>query len=192
MTTTQEAPAGNPATAPEQMKSLALGMVGDLGRLLREEGLGKKPVKIVEALVFAMFFVTEAFVTTKKGNLEEASPALDRFHDAMMEYIFQEIYFKKEKAADMAEIQDRFNRLRELINQRYQEYRQGFAADFQKQNRSFENTLTALLAHLFTEPLAEAVDQAALFPGLSQKLAYFWTGCLMSFSPAGKPVPQHP
>lgn len=186
MTTTREVPVDGGTSETELMKSLTLGVVGDLGRLLREQGQGRRPVKIVEALVFAMFFVTESFVTTKKGNLEEASPALDRFHDAMTEYIFQEIFFKQEKATDMAEVQDRFNQLSQLLNERYQEYRQGFAEDYQRQDRSFEKTLTAFLDHLFTEPLADAGEKAALLAPLSQKLAYFWTGCLMSFSPRGK------
>lgn len=183
MTTPQEIPAAGPAPEIELMQSLTLGVVGDLGRLLRDHGQGRAPVKIVEALIFAMFFITEAFVTAKQGNLEEATPVLDRFHDAMMEYMFQEIIFKKEKARDMAEVQDRFNQLSQTINERYQEYRQHFAEDYQRQDRSFEKTLGAFLEHLFMAPMAGGEAKEALFSPLSQKLAYFWTGCLMSFRP---------
>ncbi len=186
MTTTQEVPAAGAPPEIELMKSLTLGVVGDLARLLQEEGLGHKPAKIVEALVFAMFFVTEAFVTSKQGNLEEATPSLDGFYDAMMEYFFREIFFKKEKAKDLAEVEQRFNQLSGLINERYQEYRRGFAEDHQRRDRSFEKTLSAFLDHLFTEALTDAGEKAALFAPLSQKLGYFWTGCLMSFRPPGK------
>jgi len=168
------------------MKSLALGIVGDLGRLLKEYGLGGKPVKIVEAVIFAMFVVTEAFVSAKKG-LEPAQESLDLFHEIMAEYIFSEYFYKDQKAQDMEEIKARFQQLRELINQRYQEYRQNFLEDYQDRPLSFRRTLTCLAGHLLTEPLPEGEDQDRLIAAFSGKLGHFWSGCMSSFQPGPAP-----
>ena len=67
METTGDRPQSPVSQVSELMQSLTLGIVGDLGRLLKEQGLGEKPIKIVEALVFAMFVATETFTSAKKG-----------------------------------------------------------------------------------------------------------------------------
>ncbi len=181
MTTIEEVQAGEDAKEIEMMKSLTLGVVGDLARLLREQGLGRKPARILEALVFAMFFITEAYLSARKGDLKGSTPALDRYHDAMTEYVFEEVFFKQQKAKDREEVEERFNQLSGLINERYEEYRRGFVEDYRRRDRSFESTLNAFLGHLFPEPLTDPEEKTALFLPLSRQLVHFWTGCLMSF-----------
>lgn len=182
MPTTGEHPHGTEPQEPELMKSLALGIVGDLGRLLKEHGLGGKPVNIMEAVIFAMFVVTESFVSAKKG-LEQAHESLDLFHEIMAEYIFAEHFYKDQKARDMEEVSTRFQQLRELINQRYQEYRQNFMEDYHDKQLSFRRTFTCLAGHLLMEPLMEDEDQDRLIAAFSVKLGHFWSGCMSSFQP---------
>lgn len=182
METTGEGPQAPETQEPEIMKSLTLGIVGDLGRLFKEHGLGEQPIQIVEALVFGMFVVTEAFVSVKKG-LEQAQESLDLFHEIMAEYLLSEYFFKDQKAQDMEEVTARFNQLREVINQRYQEYRQNFLEDYHDRPLSFRRTLTSLTDHLLAEPLPEGEAQDRLIAVFSVKLAQFWSGCMSSFQP---------
>jgi hypothetical protein len=182
MNTTGEQPQGPASQEPEVMKSLALGIVGDLGRLLKEQGLGQQPIKIVEALIFAMFVVTETFTMAKKGP-EGAQAGLDHFHEDMIEYIFTEYFYKTNKAKDMAEVESRFQELHQLINARYQEYRQDIHEDYHNQQMSFRRTFTSLSKYLLPEPLAEGEENDRLISVFSVKLAHFWSGCLKSFQP---------
>jgi hypothetical protein len=182
MNTTENSPSTPKTGEPEVMKSLALGIVGDLGRLLQELGLGQQPIKILELIIFGMFVVTEAFVAVKKG-LDQAQEPLHLFHEDMTEYIFKEYLFKHQKAQDMEEIKAQITQLQELVNQRYQEYRQAFQEDFQDQQEGFRRTFTALSGHLFQEPLPEGEDQKRLVARFSVKLAHFWSGVMASFEP---------
>lgn len=170
------------ANEPEIIKSLALGIVGDLGRFLKDQGLGQQPVKILEMIVFAMFVVTEAFITIKKG-LDQAQESLDLFHEDMTEYIFMEYLFKDQKAQDMEEIKAHFNQLQEMVNQRYQEYRQTFQEDFRDQQRGFSRTFNALSNHLFQETPPGGEERDRLIAVFSVKLAHFWSGVMSSFEP---------
>lgn len=169
-------------TEPEILKSLTLGIVGDLGRLFKEQGLGFRSVRILEALVFAMFVVTEAFVNVKKG-LEPAREALDQFHEDMVEYIFREYVFRDTKAKNLEEVQARHQELNRLINERYQEYRRLFLEDYQVRVAGFAHTLAGLYQNLFTEPLPEGEERQNLINLFSTKMAQFWLGCTSSFQP---------
>jgi hypothetical protein len=183
MTKTEEGPQTPKANEPEIMKSLALGIVGDLGRLLKEQGLGQQPVKILEVIVFAMFAVTEAFIFIKKG-LEQAQESLDLFHEEMTEYIFMEYFYKDQKAKDVEELKARFEELQEVVNQRYQEYRQAFHEDYQDRQLGFHRTFTALASHLFEgSPLPEGEERDRVIGAFSVKLAHFWSGVMASFEP---------
>jgi hypothetical protein len=182
METTGERPQGPAAKDHDLMKSLALGIVGDLGRLLKEHGLGTKPIKIIEALIFAMFVVTETFTAAKKG-LEQARESLDLFHEDMVGYMFTEYLYKDQKAKDIEEVQARFQQMKELINQRYQEYRQNFLADYQDKQMSFHRTFNSLVGYVIPEPLAENEEKNRLIADFSVKLAHFWSGCMSSFKP---------
>ncbi len=181
---------GNPLEAAskesELMRSLTLGIVGDVGRLLKEQGLGGKPIKIIEALVFAMFVVTETFTSARKG-LEEAREGLDRFHEDMIEYIFKEYFYKTTKAKDMKEVEARFDEMYQLINARYQEYRQDFYEDYHDKQMSFRRTFSSLTNRLLPEPIPEGEEKDRLIAAFSVKLAHFWSGCLSSF---GVPQPE--
>jgi hypothetical protein len=180
METTGEHPQGPGAKDSDLMKSMALGIVGDLGRLFKEHGLGAKPIKILEALIFAMFVVTETFSAAKKG-LDQARESLDLFHEDMVEYMFKEYLFKDQKAKDMEEVKARFQQMRELINQRYQEYRQNFLEDYQDKQMSFRRTFNSLAGYILPDPLPEGEDKNKLIAAFSVKLAHFWSGCMSSF-----------
>lgn len=182
MESSGERPQAPEGQEPDVMQSLALGIVGDLGRLLKDHGLGQKPIKIVEALVFAMFVVTETFTSTQKG-LEEAREGLDRFHEGMIEYVFKEYFYKTAKAKDMTEVEARFAELNQLINDRYQEYRQNFYEDYHDQQMSFSRTFASLSQHLLGELLPDGDEKTQLVSAFSVKLAHFWSGCLASFQP---------
>lgn len=182
MIKTPEPPQTPHGQEPEILKSLTLGIVGDLGRLFQDQGLGQRPVKILEALVFAMFVVTEAFVNAKKG-LEAAREALDQFHEDMVEHIFREYVFKDTKARDLEEVEARYQELNQLINERYQEYRRLFLEDYQVRVKGFAQTLAGLYQHLFTEPLPEGEGRQDLVNLFSMKVAHFWTGCTATFRP---------
>jgi hypothetical protein len=182
METTGEHPQGPGTKEAELMKSLALGIVGDLGRLLKEHGLGQKPIKILEAIIFAMFVVTETFSAAKKG-LEQARESLDLFHEDMVEYMFKEYLYKDQKARDMEEVTARFQEMKELINLRYQEYRQNFLADYQDKQMSFSRTFNSLAGYLLAEPLPDGEEKNKLISAFSVKLAHFWSGCMSSFQP---------
>jgi hypothetical protein len=183
METTGERPQGPEAKDPELMQSLALGIVGDMARLFKEHGLTDKPIKIIEALIFAMFVVTETYSAAKKG-LDQARESLDRFHENMVGYMFTEYLYKDKKAKDMEEVQARFQEMRELINQRYQEYRQNFLADYQDKQMSFHRTFNSLAGFLLPESLPEDEEKNRLVADFSVKLAHFWSGCLSSFQPS--------
>ncbi len=182
MENTGEQPQGPGAQEPELMKSLVLGIVGDLGRLFKEHGLGAKPIKIIEALIFAMFVVTETFTAAKKG-LDQARESLDRFHENMVEYMFKEYLFKDQKARDMEEIKARFQQMKELINQRYQEYRRNFLEDYEDKEMSFRRTFSSLAGYLLPEAPPEGEEKKRLISDFSVKLAHFWSGCMSSFQP---------
>jgi hypothetical protein len=188
METSGERPQAVEEKESELMRSLTLGIVGDLGRLLKEQGLGQKSIKIIEALVFAMFVVTETYTSAKEG-LETAHEGLDRFHEDMIEYIFKEYFYKTAKAKDMQEVEARFQELNQLINERYQEYRQDFYEDYHDKQMSFRRTFTSLTNRLLPEPLPEGEEKDRLVSVFSVKLAHFWSGCLSSFQ---SPEPSQP
>ncbi len=183
METTGGTPQAPPGTEPEMMKSLTLGIVGDLGRLLKEHGLGRSPIKIIEALIFGMFVVTETFVSVKKG-VDAARETLNLFHEDMVEYIFKEYLYKHQKARDQEELEASFKQLSDLINQRYQEYRQNFLEDYQEKPLRFHRTFASLAGYLLQEPPPAAEEQDQLISAFSTKLVQFWTGCRSSFQPA--------
>jgi|UniRef100_A0A7C5EQF1 arsenate reductase-like glutaredoxin family protein len=182
MTQSHDQPQSPPGREPELLKSMTLGIVGDLGRLFKEQGLGLRPIRILEALIFAMFVVTEAFVNAKKG-LEPAREALDQFHEDMVEHIFREYVFKETKAKDLEEVESRYQELNHLINERYQEYRRLFLEDYQIRVEGFAQTLAGLYQHLFTEPLPEGEGRQSLINLFSMKMVQFWTGCTSYFQP---------
>lgn len=183
METTGGTPQAPRATEPEIMKSLTLGIVGDLGRLLQQHGLGQTPIKILEALVFAMFVVTETFVSVKRG-VDQARQTLDLYHEDMVEYIFKEYLFKHQKARDQEELQVGLKQVSDLINQRYQEYRQNFLEDYQEKPLRFGRTFASLTAHMFQEGAPPGEGQDQLIAEFSSKLIQFWSGCRSSFQPA--------
>jgi len=188
MTETEKSPQTPQSNEPEVMKSLALGIVGDMGRFLKDEGLGREPVKILEMIVFAMFVVTEAFITIKKG-VDQAQESLDLFHEEMTEYIFMEYFYKDQRAQDVEELKARFTELQTMVNLRYQEYRQAFHEDYQDLEKGFRRTFIALSDHLFQEAPPEGEERDRLIAVFSVKLAHFWSGVMSSFEPGTEQEP---
>ena len=91
------------------MKSLCLGIVGDIGRLLSNEGFNK-PIRIVELLVFGMFIVTETYSLANIKS-EKKEPQLDKFHLNIINYVTNEYFLKEANNKDDEEIfklQDKF------------------------------------------------------------------------------------
>jgi hypothetical protein len=181
METSGEQPRFAAQQVSELMKNLTLGIVGDLGRMLREQGLGHRPIRILELVMFGMFMVTEAFVTHM--GLEEGRASLDQFHEDMIAHMFSEFIFKHQKAKDLEEVQGRFQELNSLINQRYREYRRWLSDDVQDRHNPFRQTFTALWANISSEPLPAQEELNTLLTAFSRNLARFWTGCMASFPP---------
>jgi len=112
------------------MKSLCLGIVGDTGQLLSNEGFDK-PVKVFELIIFGMFVVTEAYTLVKK-ELDKASPQLNQFHLDMVNYVTNEYFLKETTAKDTNEILEFHDQFYDVVGSRYVEYRQLFAEDLSK------------------------------------------------------------
>ena len=70
------------------MKSLSLGMVSDISRLLADKGFGQKPIDIVEALVFAMFIIADTY-SLAKPEKDQAIEVIHGFYDDMQNYFIQ-------------------------------------------------------------------------------------------------------
>ena len=99
----------------------------------------------------------------------------------MIEYIFKEYFYKTVKAKDMGEVEARFQELNQLINERYQEYRQNFAEDYHEQPVSFRRTFTSLTNHLLPEPLPEGEEKDRMVSVFSVKLAALLVGLSVVF-----------
>lgn len=160
----------------ELMKSLCLGIVGDIGRLLSDKGFNK-PIRIIELIVFGMFIVTETYSLAKKKS-EKAEPQLDQFHLDMTNYVTKEYFLKDNKDVDeIFELQDKFY---DLVGIRYKEYRQLFSEDWSNPGTTFSKTVGAFIRHLFDEPVSED-DKRHLIVVMHIKLLEFYAGCLQSF-----------
>ena len=70
----------------EKMKSLSLGMVSNISRLLADKGFGQKPIDIVEALVFAMFIIADTY-SLAKPEKDQALKVIHGFYDLSLIHI---------------------------------------------------------------------------------------------------------
>jgi hypothetical protein len=162
----------------ELMKSLCLGIVGDTGQLLSNQGFNK-PIDVLELILFGMFVVTETYTLSQKG-LDKASRQLDQFHLDMVNYVTDKYFLKENTVKDtkgMFAFRDQFY---DAIGDRYTEYRRLFTEDLRNPGTIYSKTVGALLNHLFAEPISED-DKSHLIVPVALKLAEFYKGCLTLF-----------
>ena len=168
----------------ELMKSLCLGFVGDIAQLLSDLGFNK-PIKVSELITFAMFVVTESYTLSQKG-LDKASPRLDQFHLDMVDYVANEYFLKENTVTNDNEIFAFRDQFYNVVTTRYAEYRPLFIKDVSKLIKHDpgmifgKKTLSALLNHLFAEPISED-DKPHLIAPMSLIVLEFYTECIQSF-----------
>lgn len=162
----------------ELMKSLCLGIVGDTGRLLSDQGFNK-PIRIIELIVFGMFIITETYKLVIKDP-DKTSPQLDQFHLDMTNYVTNEYFLKETSDKGTNEVLEFHDKFYDLVSTRSTEYRQLFAKELSKPGTVYSKTLGAFINHLFDEPISED-DKQHLTVVMAIKLSKFILGCLQSF-----------
>jgi hypothetical protein len=164
----------------KQMKSLAFGMVSDISRLLADRGLGDQPIDIVEALVFAMFIIADTYSLAKSGN-DRALEVIHSFYDDMQNYFIHKVIIEDHKITDAAEIQSVADQFHDLSRSRFTQYGEKFHQDISDPMAlSCPATVSYLLDNLFIQPLNNE-EKISLMGALSDKVLYFWTGCIQNF-----------
>ncbi len=165
----------------EQMKSLSFGMVSDFSRLLADKGFGDRPIDIVEALAFGMFIVADTYALAKPDK-EQAKEVIHRFYEDVQAYFIKKVIIKDHQVADAGEIQAIADKFHNLSRSRYREYGERFKEDvMDPMGLSCPATVTRFLDNLFIEPLTKE-DKIKLLGPISDKVIYFWTGCVQSFN----------
>jgi len=162
------------------MKSLALGIVSDLSRLLAEQGLGEKPIDIVEALVFAMFIVADTY-SLAKPDQGKAIEVIHSFYDDMQNHFIAKVIIKDHQITEAAEIQAISDKFHDLSRGRFGEYGEKFKLDISEPGAlSCPNTVSFFLDNIFIQPLNN-VEKISLLGAVSDKIIYLWAGCVESF-----------
>lgn len=167
----------------ELMKFLCLGIVGDIGRLLSNQGFNK-PIDVLELIIFAMFVVTETYTLSQKG-LDKASPQLDQFHLNMVDYMTNEYFLKENAVEDTNDIFAFHDQFYDVVATRYAEYRRLFAKDFSNPATVYSKTLGALLNHLFAELISED-DKPHIIVPMALKMVESYIECLQLFKESKK------
>jgi hypothetical protein len=164
----------------EQMKSLAFGMVSAISRLLVDKGCGQKPIDIVEALVFAMFIIADTY-SLAKPDKDQARVVIHGFYDDMQKHFMNKVIIEDHKITDATEIQSVSDKFHDLSRSRYAQYGEKFKQDIADPLAlSCPATVSYLLDNLFIEPLNTA-EKIQLMGTVSDKVLYFWTGCIQNF-----------
>ncbi|MFA5110048.1 MAG: hypothetical protein WC443_01445 [Desulfobaccales bacterium] len=164
----------------EQMKSLSFGMVSALSRQLADKGFGQQPIDIVEALVFAMFIVADTYSLTKPEK-DKAIEVINGFYDDMQNHFIQKIIIRDHQITDAAEIQAVSDKFYDLSRARFAQYGEKFKQDISDPMAlSCPTTVSYLLDNLFIQPLNNE-EKLQLMGAVSDKVLYFWTGCVQSF-----------
>ncbi|MCX5889940.1 MAG: hypothetical protein NTY36_10855 [Deltaproteobacteria bacterium] len=162
------------------MKSLALGIVSDLSRLLAAQGFGEQPIDIVEALVFAMFIVADTY-SLAKPDQDKTIEEINSFYDDMQNHFIDRVIIKDYQITEAAEIQAVSDKFYDLCRGRFGEYGEKFKQDISEPGAlSCPNTVSYFLDNLFIQPLnnAEKID---LMGEVSDKIIYLWAACVESF-----------
>ena len=164
----------------KQMKSLAFGMVSDISRLLADKGFGDRPIDIVEALAFAMFIIADTYSLAKSGK-DQAREVIHDFYDDMQNYFIHKVIIDDHKITDAAEIQSVAAQFHDLSRNRFAQYGEKFKQDISDPMAlSCPATVSYLLDNLFIQPLTNE-EKIHLMGAVSDKVLYFWTGCVQNF-----------
>jgi hypothetical protein len=162
------------------MKSLSLGMVSDISRLLAEKGFGDSPIDIVEALIFAMFIIADTY-SLAKPDKEKAIEVIHGFYDDMRDHFIAKVVIKDFNLSDAAEIEGVAAKFHDLSRGRFHEYGAKFKEDISDpMSMSCPLTVSYLLDNLFIQPL-EKEEKIKLVGAVSDKVLYYWAGCAQSF-----------
>ena len=162
------------------MKSLAFGMVSDISRLLADKGFGPKPIDIVEALVFAMFIIADT-CSLAKTEKDQAREVINGFYDDMQNYFIHKVIIDDHKITDATEIESLAAKFHDLSRSRFAQYGEKFKQDISDPMAlSCPVTVSYLLDNLFIQPITKQ-EQLQLMGALSDKVLYFWTGCIQNF-----------
>ena len=113
---------------PKNLKSLSLGMVSDLSRLLAEQGFGERPIDIVEALVFAMFVVADTY-SLAKTDKDRAIAVINSFYDEVQDHFINRVVIKDHQVSDPEEIQALAAKFHDLSRGRFTDYGERFKQD---------------------------------------------------------------
>ena len=164
----------------ENLKALSFGMVSDLSRLLADQGLADQPIDLVEALAFAMFIVADTYSLAKCGQ-EQAIAVIHGFYDEVQDYFIQNVIIKDRQVTEADEIQTLAAKFHDLSRRRFEEYGARFKQDvLDPMSMSCPETVTYFLDNLFIEPISKT-DKVKLLGVVSDKVIYFWAGCVQSF-----------
>jgi hypothetical protein len=178
MLTEPKATAGHPDR--EKMKSLSFGMVSDISRLLADQGFGERPIDIVEALAFAMFIIADTY-SLAKPDKEKAIAVIHAFYEDMRDHFINKIVIKDHNLTDQTEIQVIAAKFHDLSRGRFNEYGGRFKEDVaDPMSMSCPTTVNYLLDNLFIQPLDQG-EKMQLLGAVSEKVLYFWSGCVQSF-----------
>lgn len=164
----------------QNLKALSFGMVSDLSRLLADQGLAEKPIDLVEALAFAMFIVADTY-SLAKCDKDKAIAVIHGFYDDVQDYFIQNVIIKDRQIADADDIQGLADKFHDLSRRRFEEYGERFKQDIlDPMAMSCPETVTYFLDNLFIEPLSKT-EMVKLLGVVSDKVIYFWAGCVQSF-----------
>jgi hypothetical protein len=164
----------------KKMKSLSLGMVSDISRLLVDKGLGAQPIDIVEALIFAMFIIADTY-SLARPEKDQAIEVINGFYEDMQNHFIEKFIIKDHEIADAAEIQLVSDKFYDLSRGRFSEYGEKFKHDISDlMAMSCPSTVSYLLDNLFIQPLDNEAKLRLMGP-LSDRVLYFWTGCIQNF-----------
>lgn len=164
----------------EHLKSLSCGIVTDLSRLLADQGFGGRAIDIVEALVFGMFVVADTF-SLAQPDKEQAIEVIHNFYDDMRDYFINQVIIKDYQVAEAQEIEAVAAKFHDLSRVRFSAYGEKFQQDLtDPMAGSCPTTVNYLLDNLFIEPINQA-EKLELLGAVSDKVLYYWAGCVQSF-----------
>ncbi len=162
------------------MKSLSFGMVSDISRLIADKGFGDRAIDIVEALAFAMFIIADTY-SLAKPEKDRAIGVIHDFYDDMQDHLIQKILVKEHNLTDAGEIETVAAKFHDLSRGRFHEYGAKFKEDISDpMAMSCPLTVSYLLDNLFIQPL-EKEEKLKLVGAVSDKVLYYWAGCVQSF-----------
>jgi hypothetical protein len=164
----------------ETMKSLCLGMVSDLSRLLTESGFGEQPLDIVELLAFAMFVIADTYALADPRE-DQAREVIQVFYDDLQDHFIAKTIVKDYRLSEAEEIQSVADQFHDLSRRRFQEYGEKFRQDVSDPLAlSCPTLVSCLLDNLFIQPLDQA-DKLKLMGPVSDRVLSLWAGCVQYF-----------